>query len=108
MPGNINPVEVSPQLTESMQWEVRLRQAATSLPTTGLLRLLRDGNDSIGNISAGGNIFAGGGILDFQPIPVSRQRATFLRQQVIAGTLTAGGNITIDNSSSRIRRRRPR
>ncbi|PYK76473.1 MAG: hypothetical protein DME42_00010 [Verrucomicrobia bacterium] len=66
--------------------------------TTGLLRLLRNDNGSIGNITAGGNIFAGGGILTSVDSSVTAA-ADIFAPQVIAGTMTAGGNITIDNSS---------
>ena len=67
--------------------------------TTGLLRL--DGNASgrTGNITAGGNIFADGGIL----VPVNSSvmaAGNIFAPGAIAGTLIAGGNITIDNSSS--------
>ena len=66
--------------------------------TTGLLRL--DGNASgrTGNITAGGNIFAGGSIL----VPVNSSvmaAGNIFAPGAIAGTLIAGGDITIDNSS---------
>jgi FecR protein len=66
--------------------------------TTGLLRL--DGNASgrAGKIAAGGNIFAGGGIL----VPVNSSvmaEGNIFAPGAIAGTLIAGGDITIDNSS---------
>jgi len=66
--------------------------------TTGLLRL--DGNASgrAGKIAAGGNIFAGGGIL----VPVNSSvmaAGNIFAPGAIAGTLIAGGGITIDNSS---------
>ncbi|PYL02698.1 MAG: hypothetical protein DME32_05775 [Verrucomicrobia bacterium] len=66
--------------------------------TTGLLRLLRNDNGSIGNITAGGNIFADGGILTSADSSVTAAGDIFA-PQVVAGTMTAGGNITIDNSS---------
>jgi hypothetical protein len=66
--------------------------------STGLLRLLLDSNDSIGNVTAGGNIFAGGGILTSTDSTVTAAGDIFATQ-AIAGTLTAGGKITIDNSS---------
>jgi hypothetical protein len=66
--------------------------------STGLLRLLPDTNDSAGNITAGGNIFAGGGILASADSSVTAAR-DIVAPQVIAGTLTAGGTINIDNSS---------
>ena len=75
--------------------------------TTGLLRLLRNDNDSIGNITAGGNIFAGGGILTSADSSVTAAGDIFA-PQVVAGTLTAGGKITVDNSSGQLRRRCPR
>ena len=52
----------------------------------------------IGNITAGGNIFAGGGILTSADSSVTAAGDIFA-PQVVAGTLTAGGNITVDNSS---------
>jgi len=66
--------------------------------TSGLIRL--DSNDSglTGNITAGGDIFAGGGIL----VPVKSgviAAGNIFAPGAIAGTLSAGGNITIDNSS---------
>ena len=66
--------------------------------TSGLIRL--DSNDSgqTGNITAGGNIFADGGILGRVNSSVTAAGNIFA-PGVIAGTLTAGGNITIDNSS---------
>ena len=66
--------------------------------TTGLLRLDSDDNGLRGNISAGGNIFAGGGILTSVDSSVTATGNIFA-PGVVAGTLTAGGNITIDNSS---------
>ena len=67
--------------------------------TIGLLRLDKDASDLTGNITAGGNIFAGGGIL----VPVNSSviaTGNIFAPGAIAGTLTAGGNITIDNSSA--------
>jgi len=66
--------------------------------TSGLIRL--DSNDSglTGNIAAGGDIFAGGGILGRVNSSVMAAGNIFA-PGVITGTLTAGGNITIDNSS---------
>jgi mannose-6-phosphate isomerase-like protein (cupin superfamily) len=72
--------------------------AGHDIISTGLLRLNRDDNDVIGNITAGGNIFAGGGILTSADSIVTAAGDIFA-PQAIAGTLTAGGNITIDNSS---------
>jgi FecR protein len=69
--------------------------------TTGLLRLDRDGNRMTGNISAGGNIFAGGGILASGTSSVIAA-GNIVAPGVIAGRLTAGGNITIDDTSNRI------
>ena len=60
--------------------------------TAGLLRLLRNDNGSIGNITTGGNIFAGGGILTSVDSSVTAA-ADIFAPQVIAGTMTAGGNI---------------
>jgi mannose-6-phosphate isomerase-like protein (cupin superfamily) len=71
------------------------------ISTTGLLRLDRDGNGMTGNISAGGNIFAGGGILASGTSSVIAV-GNIVAPGVIAGMFTAGGNITIDNSSNRI------
>ncbi len=68
---------------------------------TGLLRLERGDHKAIGNISAGGNIFAGGGILAFGTSSVVAG-GNIVAPGVIAGSLTAGGNITIDDSSNRI------
>ncbi len=68
---------------------------------TGLLRLNRGDNNAIGNISAGGNIFAGGGILAAGTSSVSAG-GNIVAPGVIAGSLTAGGDITIDDSSNRI------
>jgi len=65
--------------------------------TTGLLQLERGDNNAIGNISAGGNIFAGGGILTSGASKVIAG-GNIVTPGVIADTLTAGGNITIDNS----------
>ena len=67
--------------------------AGGDITSTGLLRLLRDDNDLIGNITAGGNIFAGGGILTSADSSVTAAGDIFA-PQVVAGTLTAGGNIT--------------
>jgi hypothetical protein len=66
--------------------------------TGGLIRLDSDGNDLTGNITAGGDIFAGGGILGGVSSSVTAGGNIFA-PGVIAETLTAGGNITIDNSS---------
>ena len=69
--------------------------------TTGLVRVDRNGSDVIGNISAGGEIFAGGGILTSGASRVIAA-GDITAPGVIAGTLTAGGNITIDNSVNQI------
>ncbi len=66
--------------------------------TTGLLRLDGDGSGRTGNITSGGNIFATDGIL----VPVNSSvmaAGNIFAPGAIAGTLIAGGDITIDNSS---------
>lgn len=68
--------------------------------TTGLLRLDR-ANGMTGDISAGGNILAAGGILASETSSVSAA-GNIVAPGVIAGVLTAGGNITIDDNSNRI------
>ncbi len=74
--------------------------AGGDVSSNGLLRLDRDDNDVIGNVTAGGDIFARGGILTDADSTVTAG-GDILAPQVIAGTLTAGGTITVDNSSGR-------
>ena len=69
--------------------------------TTGLLRLDRGSNGMTGDISAGGNILVAGGILASGTSSVIAG-GDIVAPGVIAGMLTAGGDITIDDSSNRI------
>lgn len=69
--------------------------------TNGFLRLSHDSNDAIGNINSGGSIFAGRGIVAPADSTVVAAGDIFA-PQLVAGTLTAGGNITVDNSSGQV------